>query len=340
MVTINLILWSNGVGLTRDMQILREVWTAAGFEVAVTTKRRSKLSNWLQSAGLRLRLAWHRLRGDAAGGRFTFNVMLEHIRPEYLDLAQCNILIPNPEWLGPDDRQLLDRVDLVMVKTRHAESLFSGLGCRTRYLGFTSVDRLDAAVLRQPAFFHLAGRSKHKGTQALLQIWLQHPEWPRLTVVQNRRTAQHRAAAANIDHQIEYLSDAELRHLQNSHAFHLCPSETEGFGHYIVEALSVGAVTVTLDAPPMNELVSPERGVLVPYSRTGTHELATTFHFDETAMVRAVEAALRLTQAERRRTSEHARAWYLRNDAEFRRRAVDLLNEALEKNNRRGSPPD
>ncbi len=37
----------------------------------------------------------------------------------------------------------------------------------------------------------------------------------------------------------------------------------EGFGHYIVEALSTGAIVVTTDGAPMNELVTPKSGFLV-----------------------------------------------------------------------------
>ena len=51
------------------------------------------------------------------------------------------------------------------------------------------------------------------------------------------------APAANIDHRIGYLDEAELKRLQNAHVFHLCPSETEGFGHYLVEAMGIGAGT-------------------------------------------------------------------------------------------------
>ena len=86
--------------------------------------------------------------------------------------------------------------------------------------------------------------------------------------------------APNIDHRIGHLSDGELRRLQNSHRFHLCPSQTEGSGHYLVEALSVGATTLTLDAAPMNELVTADRGLLVPIAHTGTQYLATTNFFD------------------------------------------------------------
>jgi hypothetical protein len=43
------------------------------------------------------------------------------------------------------------------------------------------------------------------------------------------------ASACNIDYRSDYLDDVELRRLQNESLFHLCPSETEGWGHYLVE---------------------------------------------------------------------------------------------------------
>lgn len=325
MPTVNLILWDNGVGLTRDMRILCDAWTRAGYEVFVSARRRGRLRQWLQPLRLRTRLCRQKLRGDDARGRFDFNVMLEHIRPEYLALARCNVFVPNPEWFGAEDAALLRHVDLVLAKTSHAQSIFKSLGCATRYLGFTSPDRFDSGVRREGRFFHLAGRSVHKGTEALLDLWEQHGEWPRLTIVQHPKTAHRRRVAANIDHRIGYLPDAELRELENRHLFHLCPSQTEGFGHYIVSALSLGAVTLTVDAPPMNELVTPQRGLLVPYRGTGTRGLATTFHFDVQAMQARVMAAIQMDAQHADAIRRQARAWYLANDAAFRRRASEAL---------------
>jgi glycosyltransferase involved in cell wall biosynthesis len=114
--------------------------------------------------------------------------------------------------------------------------------------------------------------------------------------------------------------------LQNTHAFHLCPSETEGYGHYIVEALSVGAVVVSVDAPPMNELVTPEHGILAPFARTGTQRLATTYFFDDEGMEATIERLLALPDVECNALGRRARGWYEQNDRAFRSRIVEALH--------------
>ena len=249
----------------------------------------------------------------------------EHIAPAFLDDAPHRVLLPHPEWFLPRDLEALGHIDPVLAKTREAQRVFATQGCRALCIGFTSEDRRDTSVPREGAFFHLAGSSRTKNTEPLLALWRRHPEWPRLTVVQHPKEAKPGPPTANIDHRVGYLDEAELKRLQNAHRFHLCPSETEGFGHYIVEAMSVGAVVITLDGPPMNEMITPERGVLVPYSRAGTQHLATTFHFDDAAMEHAVERALSLDDADCVALGAAARAWYEAERAAF----PDRLDAAL-----------
>ena len=98
----------------------------------------------------------------------------------------------------------------------------------------------------------------------------------------------------NVDYQRGYMSDEELRQLQNAHRFHVCPSEAEGWGHYIAEAMSVRAVTITTDAAPMNELVRPERGLLVAGREGEQHNLARLICFDEAALEQAIGRCLGL----------------------------------------------
>lgn len=321
--SINLIAWDNKVGLSSDLRLLADALAECGHAVHFSTLGRGKLRKWTRPLRRRLAWLWTRLRGQ---GRFDANLMLEHIRPEDFPFARCNLFLPNPEWCSPDDIERLPRVNGVLLKTMHADMLFRGFGCRTAHIGFSSADRLDASVPREQTFFHLAGRSPHKGTERLLALWRKHPEWPRLTVVQNPRSARPAPPAANIVHRIDYLSDAELKRLQNANAFHLCCSETEGFGHYIVEGMSVAAVVLTTDAPPMNELVTSERGVLVGYDETGRQQLATTYRFSEGALETAVERCLVMSDAERAEMGRRARGWFERNHAEFPRR----LHAALE----------
>jgi glycosyltransferase involved in cell wall biosynthesis len=327
MRSVNLVAWDNGFGLTKNLRLLGDALSAAGHRVAVTAIRRGKLHKVLHPLRLRARVAWRTLLGGDAR-EYDVNLLIERIRPEVLPLAHHNVLMPHPEWFDARDRAPLAAIERVFALTHHAVPIFEQLGARVDYVGFTSEDRLDRTVPRERAFFHLAGRSRNKGTEPLLALWRRHPEWPTLRVVHKRRAAKPGAPPHNIRHLIDYLDDAQLKRLQNAHRFHLCPSETEGFGHYLVEAMALGAVTLTLDAPPMNEMITPERGLRVPVARTGTQSLATTYFYDEAAMEAAIERALALDDAALDRLSAAARAWFEDNDRSFRSR-ISAAVEAL-----------
>ncbi|MCE5232762.1 MAG: glycosyl transferase family 1 [Mizugakiibacter sp.] len=339
MATVNLVFWDNGFGLSRDFRLLADALHRNACEVTVTAldlrderRRRSKRMRAYVGAqrlwcGLRRR--WRPPQ------TFDLNIMFEHLWPDQLIRSRCNVALPNPEWFDRRDQHFLPAIDRVWAKTRNAAAIFGGLGCVTSWVGFHSDDRFDPSVPRERKFFHLAGGSRIKGTDRLLAVWRRHPEWPTLTVLQHPREAHPGPSAANIEHRLGYLDVskpthyAELKRLQNSHVFHLCTSETDGWGHYLVEALGVGAATVTVDAPPMNELVTPERGLLVPYEGTGNMALATTYYFDERALEDTVERALALSDAELCLLGERGRAWFVENRNAFVRRIGDALSATL-----------
>ena len=311
-----LIARDNSAGLSRDLPLLADALQRAGCSTQITgLPHRGRFAEWLT----RFKLA----RKPPA---FDVNVMLERIRPEFLRAAQRSVLIPNPEYFRPQDKTALPMMDAVWVKTRHAERLFQALGATTRYIGFTSADRFDEAVPRHHAFFHGPGRSGNKGTQALLALWRKHPEWPVLTVAWRRKRVEIESPPANVTLLRDHLSDADYRRLQNEHRFHICPSQTEGFGHYLVEAMSCRAVVVTLDAEPMNELVTAERGVLVPAQAIGMKDLATCYGFTDAAMEAAIERCLGMDVATAEQMGDAARVWYERNDACFPERLSEALH--------------
>ncbi len=218
----------NGVGLTRDIKLLSDCLRQEGHDVfvqdidaAAASRRRSRLHQF----GLRLRLGRSRTGCDV-----DLNIMLEHVWSEFLPLARRNAVVPNPEWFDSHDVRFLRHVDHVWAKTRHALNIFQRLGRRTLFLSFDSEDRRRPEVRRERRFFHLAGKSTMKGTDRLLRLWAQHPEWPTLTVLQHRRDEHApEIEAANIDRRHGYFSEQELLEQQNACMFHVCPSLTEGW---------------------------------------------------------------------------------------------------------------
>lgn len=316
---IRLISRENGVGLSRDLDLMRRILApvADAERIGLGSTSRARL----QQSRLWLQRVLH--------GKLPLQLFSERVYPRCLALAERNMLLPNPEWFLPRWHPWLQKFDLVLCKTRHAERIFGSLGCNTRYIGFTSEDRLLPEVPRQRVFFHLAGRSKAKGTEVLLQTWCRHPEWPLLIVVQNPRSAQAQVTAHNIDHRIAELDDAELRRLQNQCLFHLCPSESEGYGHYVMEALSVGAVTLTTDGEPMNELVNAQRGLLMVPARRVKQDLVWRYYVDAASIEHAVERSLLLADSTLQVLSRQAREYFADNDRAFTRRFQQLIVEQL-----------
>lgn len=315
---IRLISRNNGAGLTRDLKLIKEALSEArNAPVETVGFGFARAADWWWKAKLMVK--------GLGSSRVGTQIFAERVYPRFLPLADRNLLIPNPEWFLPKWTPYLSSFEMVLCKTYHAQRIFQQAGCRTRYIGFTSEDRYDPGISRQRAFFHLAGHSSAKGTRVLLDTWRRHPEWPLITVVQNKVDPREVASASNIDHQVGHLNDAALQVLQNSHLFHICPSEAEGFGHCLVEGLSVGAVVITTDGEPMNELITADRGILIPAARIGTKLLASSYYVDSAGIEAAVAQALALPSADCERLGRAARAFFLDNDRAFRMRMSRLF---------------
>lgn len=310
MASVRIVSRDNGVGLSRDMALVATVMRDAGHCVEVVGYGKNQLANRAAEAGLWLR--------SGLKGRVDLQIFLERVYQRCLPFAHRNVLVPNPEWFSTKWMSVLPRFDSVLCKTRHAARIFDGLGCRTRHVGFTSEDLYDPSIPRERAFFHLAGRSIAKGTHAVIEAWEQHPEWPLLTVVQHPRLVKRRCVAPNVSHVVDYVDAATLKRMQNSHRFHLCPSETEGFGHYLVEGMGVGAVVITTDGAPMNELVTPETGLLAPVGSRECRGLVEHFIVDVAGVEAAVVRAISLDDAECVRIGEKARRRFKEMDLAFR----------------------
>ena len=92
--------------------------------------------------------------------------------------------------------------------------------------------------------------------------------------------------------------------------------------------MSCGAVTITTDAPPMNELITPERGLLA--ARTSRPHLSGTgILVDCDSLAEQVERALCMSDTTRQGMEQRARDWYVQNDQFFRSRLLEVGDEPV-----------
>ena len=299
---------SNGVGLDRDASLVGAALAEADIE-----SRCPKLKSLpaLLSGEFRADAAFH----------------LERVARWWKCKADIHFLIPNQERFPERLLQRLRMIDHVLCKSRHAQEIFSKHHPSVKFIGFTSEDRvIEGSEPDYLQFFHLAGKSTLKNTKVLLDLWNRHPEWPLLTLVQHPDNAPP-WVPENVNLVKNYLPDGALKLLQNRIGIHLCPSLSEGWGHYIAEAMSCRAVTVVTDAPPMNELVDDSRGVTVPYDRTEPRHLGTNFHVDADALEAAIERLIEMQSDEKAKLGVAARHWFLANDRAFRERFAQALRD-------------
>ena len=106
----------------------------------------------------------------------------------------------------------------------------------------------------------------------------------------------------------------KIDYLINNAGFFVAPSEMEGYGHYINEGRKNGAIVITLDAPPMNELVEDGvTGFLVPFAHKevyNEHSLSERFYVTPEAIQEAVIKAMSLSEEEKQKMGELARKRY------------------------------
>jgi glycosyltransferase involved in cell wall biosynthesis len=307
--TANLFGWDVGTGVSRHLQILSDILGEAGFASEIhPIPARARGDN------LRVWMARNLPRRAVAD----LNVFTQDIVPSWLTKARVNVALPMQEWFDVRDLRLLPAIDVLVCHSQHAAEIFRPHHRRIEVIGFTSVDRrMTIPWETRDRIIHVAGRSEYKGAKLVLDVWRRHPEWPTLTLTHAVGLLEP-AGLPNVDQRIGHIDDAELRQLQNEAWLHIQPSEAEGFGHCLCEALSCGAVVVSTDGPPMNELVRPGDGVLVPWAR----EEPLNMGFRYLATPEAVEETIARLLAEGRDThrtlADRARERFEENDARNR----------------------
>jgi len=199
------------------------------------------------------------------------NIFVELVSNILMKYAPVNILIPNQEWYYRSWIPYINSFDMILVKTKYAQKIFRKITSNpntVKYIGWGSKDRYDNKYKKDyNKCLHLCGKSIHKQTQRLINMW--ESDMPDLTICYNPKfvTLLHKNQE-NINYITERLNEEELIKLMNVYGIHICCSDTEGFGHYIHEAKSCKAVVISTSAPPMcSYFRDGEDGFLVSYSK-------------------------------------------------------------------------
>jgi glycosyltransferase involved in cell wall biosynthesis len=288
---------SNGVGLQRDYELLRGLLESYGHQVSGV-----------------------QFDGSAFPQDADLNIFLEVVVERFFPSAKWQWVVPNPEWWFRGWDAQIKKFEWVLCKTRHCESLFSAKGANTRFLGWKSQDFYNPDVPRARKVLHLAGKSQTKNSQAVINCWQRLGPTVDLTVV----SQHYRPSGARINH-FERVTDEQLSFLMNSHQIHLMPSAYEGWGHALHEAMGVGAVVITTDAPPMNEIGAK---FLIQTSGKRPHHSANLHSVEHLGVLGKVNEVLRHSDAELHAIGKANRAMFLKDNADFESRLVELVGTA------------
>lgn len=231
-----------------------------------------------------------------AGKKVQINLYVEDPGASTKFPADQNWLMVNHEMLSWSP--FLREVDLFLCKTWYATQLLQNLKRQKNLKGkvlYTKHTSRDCGFEPNKdwnLFVHFAGKSWLKQTDAVLRAWIDNKGFPDLGYPKLVVTCRDRCLTESVlkllnDFDIRgtsikypniqvksFISDEEYSSLQRKAGVYLCPSLTEGYGHYLNEGRSSGAVIITVDGKPMNELVDKTNGILIPALRYPSgHEL-------------------------------------------------------------------
>ena len=298
---------TNGAGLQRDYELVRDLLERAGHKVTGTM---------FNSPNPTFR-------------RHDVNIFLEVVTPQWIQWAGENWIVPNTEWWYPVWDPFLPRMNRVLCKTqdclRHWQKKAGPHRCK--FIGWEAKDFFCESISRRRAFLHLACNSENKGTVPIAMAWRYH-KLPYPLYITGTKTEVIKACAGipNVVHMQRAQCDMIIQ-LMNECAFYLAPTRYEGYGMAIHEAIGCGSVVATTNAPPMNEFNGIARDLLIPVVAKNARLKAGAFfnEVDFNGVAAAVEKAAQLTDAQIADLSAQARAAFLADRAFFREQFKEII---------------
>jgi glycosyltransferase involved in cell wall biosynthesis len=317
---------STGFGLRKDALILSDAFKHFGYEVDIVempvgARRFGGLRGLLMKVlkAFNVLFFYKAVQTALWPKSSAIGIHLESIFYEKLYRAEKHILIPNQEWFEVSHLALLPYIKVVWTKSKFAQEIFTQYKRPIFYISFCSIiAEVEPGVTKQrDYFFARTGNSWYRGAHNLIKVWSLHPEWPPLKLVIDP-SVRPAEKPENIEYLDVFPRSEDFVRFASSSLFHIYATETEGFGHSILEAMGYGAVVLVTDAPPMNEIANDSCAVMLQAQYSGQKSIAPRFSVVPSALEDAVEKVLamdaesiaRLTVAGQQRALNFKKEFY------------------------------
>jgi hypothetical protein len=299
---------SNGAGLEMDTNLLADVLESQGH-------------TWTK-------VAYDR-PFDGISYHADINIFLEVMVAGLLCFAPVNYFCPNSEWFEANSTECaLSRISMVLCKTHDCETIWGKKLGRTFYTGWEARDLNQSipVVDKKPEFLHLAGNSGTKNTDAVINCWRMYdPGYPITIVSRDPAVRVQCHGVKNVTYE-QRVDDGRVVHMLNNFRFHLMPSEYEGYGQGLHEALGCGGIVLTTNAPPMTEFPGIPSELMISSAGTHIRRLATCHRVTPEGVLQAVQKAVMLSNDRLMQLSVAARQGFDSERDAFRGRIARLLN--------------
>lgn len=198
------------------------------------------------------------------------NIFLEVINPSLFSYARKNIWIPNQEWTYKSWAPYMTMVDEIWVKTTEARKCFnetSNYKAKLKYIGWSTIDKgWNPETLKKnysKAFVPI-GKNIFRSPKPVFQAYIflkksnptVYAKLPILHVVYSPDHIQFHVPSEIEDKIVlkgEVLKQDDYDELLKECGLCICTSATEGFGHAVVEAMTVGCNLLLSPIPPFVE---------------------------------------------------------------------------------------